>query len=173
MPPRPFSAVEKLTQGDKVDGFDCGSDPQTWWLRENAKQAHAGGTSTVYVVREVQSGLVVAYSALAVGSTLAVDSPARVTAGAGRYPIPVVLLTRLGVDVSAQGLGLGRALLVHALRTVEEIASRAAVRALLIHAESEEARSFYEHYGEFEPSPTDPLHLFLHIKDLRRELSGR
>ena len=39
-------------------------------------------------------------------------------------------------------------------------------RALLIHAEDEEARSWYCHQAEFEPSPTDPLHLLLLIKDL-------
>ena len=44
-------------------------------------------------------------------------------------------------------------------------------RALLIHAEDDEARSFYEHLvPELEPSPTDPLHLVLLLKDLRRTL---
>jgi hypothetical protein len=34
----------------------------------------------------------------------------------------------------------------------------------------ETARRFYEHFG-FIPSPTDPLHLFLVIKEIRR-ISG-
>jgi hypothetical protein len=42
---------------------------------------------------------------------------------------------------------------------------------LLIHAESETAAAFYRHLTTaFEPSPTDPLHLVLLIKDLRREI---
>jgi len=28
-------------------------------------------------------------------------------------------------------------------------------------------QAFYLDFGEFEPSPTDPLHLFLLLKDLR------
>ena len=44
-------------------------------------------------------------------------------------------------------------------------------RGLLVHAESEQARSFYEHLiPEFERSPTDPLHLLLLVKDIRRTL---
>jgi hypothetical protein len=43
-------------------------------------------------------------------------------------------------------------------------------RGLLLHAESEQARSFDEHLiPEFERSPTDPLHLLL-LKDIRRSL---
>ena len=44
-------------------------------------------------------------------------------------------------------------------------------RGLLVHAESEQARGFYEHLiPEFERSPTDPLHLLLLLKDIRRTL---
>jgi len=44
---------------------------------------------------------------------------------------------------------------------------------LLVHAESEQARSFYEHLiPEFERSPTDPLHLLLRLKDIRRMLDS-
>jgi hypothetical protein len=39
-------------------------------------------------------------------------------------------------------------------------------RALLIHCEDDRARQFYLHVADFEPSPTDPLHLFLLLRDL-------
>ena len=42
----------------------------------------------------------------------------------------------------------------------------AGIRALLVHAKDDEARGWYEAL-EFEPSPTDPYHLFLLMKDLR------
>jgi hypothetical protein len=42
---------------------------------------------------------------------------------------------------------------------------------LLVHAESTDARNFYIHLvPEFEPSPTDDLHLVLLMKDIRRTL---
>jgi GNAT superfamily N-acetyltransferase len=80
----------------------------------------------------------------------------------------VVLLTRLGVDVGEQGKGLGSALVRDALLQTAAIADRVGVRALLIHAETPEAADFYRGIDSgFEPSPTNPLHLLLLMKDLR------
>jgi hypothetical protein len=45
---------------------------------------------------------------------------------------------------------------------------------LLMHAESEHVRGFYDHLiPEFERSPTDPLHLLLMLKGIRRTLGSR
>ena len=85
-----------------------------------------------------------------------------------RYPIPVIILTRLGVDLTAQGNGLGRALVKDMLLRVASASHTIGARALLIHCESEDARQSYMHIAEFEPSPTDPLHLYLLLSDLRR-----
>jgi len=46
-------------------------------------------------------------------------------------------------------------------------------RALLIHAESKTARSFYLHLAEFDASPTDPLHLTLLMSDIEAALASR
>ena len=42
-------------------------------------------------------------------------------------------------------------------------------RALVAHAKDERAAAFYARYG-FQPSPTDPLHLYLLTKDMRKTL---
>lgn len=47
------------------------------------------------------------------------------------------------------------------------LTSRASVRAFAVHAKDEEARSFYQKF-DFIPSPTDPMHLFVLRKDVRR-----
>ena len=133
-------------------------------------QAQSAGTSRVYVTTAPGSPTVLGYYALAAGAVEPADTSGRLRKGIGRHPIPVVLLTRLGVDVRAQGIGLGAALVRDALLRVAAAADVIGVRALLIHAESDRARAFYEHIAEFEPSPTDPLHLILLMKDLRRAL---
>lgn len=135
-------------------------------------QAHQSGTSRVYVVTSDadQSQQVVAYYALAAGSVAPAAAPQRLAHGAGRYHQPVVILTRLGVDLSCQGAGLGRALVVDALRRVAAASEVIGVRALLIHCEKDAARDFYLRLAKFDASPTDPLHLFLLMKDLRKAL---
>ena len=50
------------------------------------------------------------------------------------------------------------------LRTLQA-AEIGGIRAFAVHAKDDPAKRFYEHFG-FEPSPTDPLHLFLLTKDL-------
>jgi hypothetical protein len=126
----------------------------------------------VYVVRDLDEpdGRVVRYYALAAGSVARADASPRLTQGAGRYYQPVVILTRLGVDRSTQRAGLGRALVVDALRRIAVASEVIGVRAVLIHCETEAARDFYLRLAKFDSSPTDPMHLFLLMKDLRRAL---
>ena len=65
---------------------------------------------------------------------------------------------------------LGKALVKDALLRTAAAADIAGIRALLVHAKDDEALGWYEAL-EFEPSPTDPYHLFLLMKDLRAMLS--
>ena len=68
-------------------------------------------------------------------------------------------------------MGLGRALLKDALRRTAQAADIAGIRAFAAHAKDDAARAFYEHF-DFTPSPTDPMHLFVLLKDLRRIIEG-
>lgn len=169
-----FGPVEPLSKAHVLEGFDCGSVPQSTWLTAHALQAHQSGSSRVYVVTgaEDERHRVVGYYAVAAGSVAPAQVPQRLTRGAGRYHQPVVILTRLGVDLSVQGEGLGRALVVDALRRVAAAAEVIGIRALLIHCENETARDFCLRLAKFDASPTDPMHLFLLIKDLRKAISG-
>ncbi len=92
----------------------------------------------------------------------------RMMQDAGRYHRPVVILTRPGVDRAAQKTGLRRALVVDALRRIASAPEASGVRALLIHCETEAARDFSFRLAKSDASPTDPMHLLLMMKDLRR-----
>jgi GNAT superfamily N-acetyltransferase len=151
-----YQAPELLAARHQRTGFRCRSAEQTAWLVEVAKQAHGTGTTRVFVVTEVDQPHVVAYYAWCMASV-------------ARQPI--ALLARLGVDERHEGQGLGAALLLDVITRVASLSDAIGCRGLLVHAESEQARSFYEHLiPEFERSPTDPLHLLLLLKDIRRTL---
>ena len=168
-----FVDVEPLAASHQLAGFDCGSQAQTDWLIEHALQSHRSGLSRVYVVAGLDQPTrrVVGYYSLAAGSVAPMQIPQRLAQGAGRYHQPVVILTRLGVDTTAQGAGLGRALVVDALRRIAVASEVIGVRALLFHCENDNARDLYQRLAKFDPSPTDPMHLFLLMKDLRRALT--
>ncbi len=155
-----------------LDGFECRSEEQTEWLRRHARQSSGSGTTRVLVVTTVDSLEVVAFYAWCMASVAPADAPARLRKGAGRYPQPVALLARLGVALEHEGHGLGAGLLQDVIARTHALGSEIGCRELLVHAETSEAKSFYEHLvPEFEPSPTDLLHLFLLMKDIRRTLS--
>lgn len=154
-----------------VDGFDCGSAEQTVWLRRFARQSASMGTTKVFVVTEVGSDRVVAYYAWCMAQLVIDDAPERLRRGAGRYPQPVALLARLGVDLSHAGKGLGAGLLSDVIARVAALSDEIGCRGLLVHAESAAARDFYLRLiPEFEQSPTDELHLVLMLKDIKRTL---
>ena len=52
-----------------------------------------------------------------------------------------------------------------------QAADIAGIRAFAVHAKDDEVRGFYEKL-DFVPSPTDPMHLFVLLKDVRRMISG-
>jgi len=163
-----YAPVTQLTKSHDRTSFDCGSADQTRWFRDHALQAHQSDTARVYVACRRSDGGVAGYYALSAGSVEPEDASVRLATGTGGYPIPVVILTRLGVDLREQGHGLGRGLVRDALLQVAAISTQVGVRALLVHAESPTAANFYRHFDPaFEELPGDSLHLVLLLKNIR------
>lgn len=168
---RDYRPPELLTDRHDLADFRCRSSEQTDWLRRRAPQSAAIGTTRVFVVTEHGSQQVVAYYAWCMAQIQPAAAPNRLRRGAGRYPQPVALLARLGVDVKHEGAGLGAGLLQDVFVRLVDLSDDVGCRGLLVHAESTDARDFYLHLvPEFEPSPTDELHLVLLMKDIRRTL---
>lgn len=160
-----------LDPNDDIDSFVCRSSEQTNWLRRHARQSASTGTTKVFVVTPQDDVRVVAFYAWRMAQIDIDAAPTRLLKGAGRYPQPVALLARLGVDTHYEGNGLGAGLLTDAITRLVIMSEDIGCRGLIIHAENDDARSFYLHLiGELEPSPTDPLHLVLLMKDARKTL---
>ena len=107
---------------------------------------------------------------LAVGQVSCEEAPERLTKGLARHPVPVMLLARLAVDRRWHCQGVGKALLKDAMQRTLQAAEIAGIRAFAVHAKDEEARRFYQKF-DFIPSPTDPMHLFVLLKDVRKIIS--
>jgi GNAT superfamily N-acetyltransferase len=160
----------KLDATDVVGGFSCGQSDLDTWLTQYALPNQQAGMARVFVSKSV--GSVAGYYALSTGGVEHDDAPIRVRKGIPHHPIPIVILTRLATDLQFQGRGWGRMLMRDALIRIDRASDEVGIRALLIHAKDAAARDFYMHIAEFEPSPTDPLHLLLLMKDLRKALTS-
>ena len=157
--------IEKLRGDHDLARFDCGNDELNRFLKRFALANQQAQSAQTYVA--CRDTVVVGYYSLAFGSVAREQTPERVKKGLARHPIPVMILARLAIDQSMQGKGLGQGLLKDALERTVRAADIGGLRAMLVHAKDDSARAFYEHF-DFEPSPTDPYHLFMLLKDLKR-----
>lgn len=170
---RRYRPPELLADHHALAEFRCRSTEQTEWLRRYSRQSVATGTTRVFVVTEHHGHRVVAYYAWCMAQLHTDAAPGRARKGAGRYPQPVALLARLGVDINHVGAGLATGMLQDIFARLTELSDDIGCRGLLVHAESADARNFYTHLiPEFETSPTDDLHLMLLMKDIRRALQA-
>jgi GNAT superfamily N-acetyltransferase len=166
-----FGDPEPVRSDHVLEDFDCGRASLNVWLVRYARQAAAAGSARTYVVVDAQQGRVVGYHALTAAELEREAATARVIKGMPQYPIPVVLLARLAVDLSVAGSGLGAWLLRDAMMRALAASASIGVRALLVHAIDQDARAFYLRHG-LEPSPSDSLHLMILIKDIAAALDA-
>ena len=166
-----FGDPEPLGPDHVLEGFDCGRASLNVWLARYARQAAAVGSARTYVILDAQQARVVAYYALTAAGLERDSATARIVKGMPKYPIPVVLLARLAVDLSVTGRGLGAWLLRDAMMRTLAAAETIGVRAMLVHAIDQHATGFYLRHG-LEPSPTEPRHLMILIKDIAASLNA-
>lgn len=160
--------IEKLQPMHRVEDFDCGQADLNRYLTRFAWINQQSNAALTYV--GLSGDTILGYYSLAVGEAVRDETPDRVKKGLARHPVPIMLLVRLAVDLRWQGQGAGRSLLVDALQRTLQAADIAGIRALVVHAKDDAARRYYEQF-DFVPSPSDPLHLFLLIKDVRKMLT--
>ena len=85
---------------------------------------------------------------------------------------PVMVIGRLAVDEKFQGLRIGPGLLRDAVLRTLQAAEIAGIRAMLVHALSERARSFYVDCG-FIASPVDPMTLMITLAEAAEAFLGK
>ena len=84
-----------------------------------------------------------------------------------------MVMGRLAIDARMQGQRPGAGLLKDALLRTLSVSKEAGIRALLVHAISEEVRNFYPGYGlrvtgyGFQVSPVDRMTLMLPVRHIK------
>lgn len=159
--------IEKLSDRHDLAGFDCGKPELNRFLHDHALGNQRSNSIQTYVACRKKQ--VIGYYSLTVGAVAHKEAPDRVTKGMPQYPVPLMILARLAVDKKEQGKGVGKGLLKNALLRTVQAADIAGIRALVVHAKDDAAKEWYRSF-DFDPSPTDPLHLYLLMKDIKKNL---
>ncbi|ODS93818.1 MAG: GNAT family N-acetyltransferase [Comamonas sp. SCN 65-56] len=160
-----LSEPQPLEASHRLEEFDCGKPALTEWLLRHARQAQGSGSARTFVSCDGER--VAGYYSLTVGQIDTLEVPERVRRGMGQYPIPLIILARLAIDLNYQKRGLGFSLLQNAIQRAIAVARNAGIRALLTHPLDAEAQAFYQRFG-FEPTPENEQQMILLLKDARR-----
>lgn len=159
--------IEKLERHHDVNSFNCGQENLNRYLQDYALMSQRSNAAKTYV--GIAEEKIIGYHTLVVSNVVYDDAPERVKKGLSRNPVPVMLLARLATAIEWQGKGVGAGLLRDAMLRTIQVSDIVGVRAFLAHAKNNEAKAFYEHFN-FSPSPTDPYHLYLLVKDIRKSI---
>lgn len=152
-------------------GFSCGKPDLDQWLRTKAGQQERNDNTRTFLALDPSGSQVIGYYATTT-YRLDVDEAVRAYGvGKRRYPVPAVLLARLAVDQAWAGHGVGRQLLVHALRSIAEASRSVGFELVVVHAIDDEAVTFYARYG-FTRFADHPLHLMMSTASLRATLAA-
>ena len=160
----PGPRIEKLRPDHLIENFDSGREDLNRHLVRFAWANQQAGAGWTWLGLAGDS--IVGYYTLALGHVMRAEAPGRLSKGRAPHPVPILLLARLVVDRRWQGQGVGKQLLRDAVLRALQAAGIAGIRAFVAHAKDEEARRFYERF-DFIPAPSDPMHLFIPLMDVR------
>jgi ribosomal protein S18 acetylase RimI-like enzyme len=163
--------IEGLDPSHDREGFDCGSEPLNLFLRQTARQHAVRGISRTFVLVEETSPTprsILGFFSLNVCQVKCEILPADL---AKKLPqnIPAIKIGRLAVAKQFQRQGIGKYLLIAALKKFLEVFNTVGGIGLFVDAKDMAAKGYYEQFG-FVPLPSNELELFLPLKTIQEAL---
>lgn len=157
-------AIHRLNKQHDRAAFRCGVESLDRYLRHQAGQDTRRDVTSVYVLEGDDGKTIKGYYTLSAYSIRSETFPPEIRKHWPRYDsLPAYLLGRLAVDENYKGQGLGKLLLVSALRQCVQQHQAIAATAVVVDAIDDKAAAFYQHY-HFEPFPNTPGKLFIRMK---------
>jgi ribosomal protein S18 acetylase RimI-like enzyme len=166
--------IERLEKSHDREGFDCGSEPLNLFLKQTAGQHAARGISRTFVLVEdgaPEPRAILGFFSL---NLCQIKSESLSPDEARKLPRNVagIRLGRLAVAKDYQKQGIGKILLVAAMRKFIEIFNAAGGIGLFVDAKDRDAKRYYEQFG-FISLPSNELELFMPLKTIREALDEK
>ena len=149
-------------------GFSCGKELLDTYMRNQASQDIRRKLTACFVSINIETGLIQGYYTLS-NNSISLDivpDSFKNQLPESYHSIPTTLLGRLAVDKRFEGRGVGKMLLIDALRKSYEISRSIGSFAVVIDPIDKEAENFYTKYG-FTLLP-DSRKMFLAMKTIAK-----
>lgn len=140
--------IELLNKKHNPKNFDCGKELLNSYLKNQAGQDVKRKLSACFVLNDMETNIVKGYYSLSNNSIPLVNFSERIQK---RLPksyisIPATLLGRLAIDLKYQGIGIGRILLIDALKRSYGISKEIGSFGVIVDPIDKDAERFYEKY---------------------------
>ena len=148
-------------------GFHCNVEALDQYIHKHAGQDIRRRISRVFVaVLPDNPKEVMGYYSLSTLSIGLEQLPQELARKLPKHPIPAALIGRLAVSHNAQGCGIGKMLLVDAIKRTLSVSDQIAIYAIVVDAINDNAKGFYEQFGFIRLSDNSPR-LFLPLKSFK------
>ena len=168
----PQYPVEPLGKHHNRAAFSCGVEALDAYLQQHARRNVEQRIAAVFVLVDIENNRLIGYYSLSSGSVDLQGFPENLKKKLPRYPVPIVLLGRLAIDVGYQKQHLGEALLVDALKRAFDHSHHVGAMAVVVDAKGDQARAFYERYG-FQRFVDDEYRLFIPMTTIAQLIEER
>jgi GNAT superfamily N-acetyltransferase len=148
--------------------FDCGEPELNAYIKQSATQNARNNLSKTHVW--IKDNKVAGFYTISMGEISPTSIPANLAKRLPRYPVAIARIARLAIDLTHQGNGSGKALLLHALENCHRLSQTIGMYAVLVDAKHQRAKAFYQRHG-FQPLPDKELTLFITTKTLKKLFS--
>ena len=156
--------IEPLGSHHGKQSFTCGVDSLDTYFKKHAKQDIKRHIARVFVATLADNPEhIVGYYTLSTLSLELTELPIELAKKLPRHPIPAALIGRLACSVTVQGKGVGKMLLMDAIKRTLSVSEQIAIYAVVVDAIDEQALGFYAKYG-FARLAADSRRLFLPLK---------
>lgn len=160
--------IERLSKRHDRKGFDCGNEALTLFLRNMARQHAERDISRTFVLIDDETPhRMLGYFTLTVCEVIPSQIPDQRLRNYPN-PLPATRMARLAIASDNQRTGLGKLLVVDAMRRTLAIREHAGIIGMFIDAKNAEAADYYKRNFGVVPLQEDPSSLFLPIQTISR-----
>lgn len=141
--------IELLDKKHDKKEFNCGKELLNNYIQNQAGQDIKRKLSACFVFSDNETNLIQGYYTLSNNSIPLSQFPIQIQKKLPKSytSIPTTLLGRLAIDIKSQGKGIGKILLIDALKRSYELSKEIGSFAVVVDPIDEEAENFYEKYG--------------------------
>lgn len=164
--------ISPLNAAHDRAGFHCNVEALDNYLHKQAGQDIKRRISRVFIASLTdQPKMVMGYYTLSTLSIQLSQLPEKLVGKLPKHPIPAALMGRLAVSENNQGCGIGKMMLVDAIKRTLSISQQIAIYAMVVDTINDKVRGFYEQFGFTCLSDNSPR-LFLPLKSFGKKLKS-